>query len=555
MRKTLLIALFSLSFITLPLFAQSWAKKASKSVFVLKTFKADGSLNGSANGFFIDPDGSAVSCYAPFKGASSAVVIDSEGKEHPVTFMLGANETYDVAKFRVEAKKVQALSLSTSESVGTDVWLLSYRNQKNLSQGRIRKAEQFMGDYNYYTVALQMQDDKTGCPLMNSNGQVVGLMQQPARVNDTLCYAVSARFADSLRMTGLSLNDPALKAVNIKKAVPSELNQALLMLYVASGSLDSLAFSSLIDDFIEQYPSAPEGYQYRAQQAYGGNDFATAQRNMETAIRVADKKDDAHYEYSKLIYKKEVYNNKLPYEPWSLDLALSEAVEAYRIEPLPVYRRQQAVVLFAKNDYRQADSIYQELTQSSLRSAELFYEASTCRTAMGDSIGGLALLDSAVASFGQPYLKEAAPYLLIRAQYRMRLGDYRGAVTDLSDYESLMPMQVNEQFYYLRFQAAVSGRIYQQALNDINKALTMQPQNEVFLSEKTSFLVRVGLYKDAVETAQQLIAVSPNLSDGYLFLGLAQCLTDNKGEGVKNLQKAQELGDPQAKDLIEKYSH
>ena len=34
----------------------SWTKKASKAVFTLKTFQADGSLLASSNGFFIDED-------------------------------------------------------------------------------------------------------------------------------------------------------------------------------------------------------------------------------------------------------------------------------------------------------------------------------------------------------------------------------------------------------------------------------------------------------------------------------------------------------------------
>jgi len=35
---------------------------------------------------------------------------------------------------------------------------------------------------------------------------------------------------------------------------------------------------------------------------------------------------------------------------------------------------------------------------------------------------------------------------------------------------------------------------------------------------------------------------------------LSQCLKGDKSEGLKNLQKAKELGDAQADDLIEKYS-
>ena len=64
----------------------------------------------------------------------------------------------------------------------------------------------------------------------------------------------------------------------------------------------------------------------------------------------------------------------------------------------------------------------------------------------------------------------------------------------------------------------------------------------------------MGLYDEAMATAQECIRIAPDHSDGYLFLGLAQCLKGQKAEGVKNLRKAGEMGDPQAEGLIEKYS-
>lgn len=556
MKKVFLLLLIYLGVCSVSAYAQpSWVKKAGKSVFVLKTFKADGSLNGSTNGFFVDADGRAVSSYAPFKGASSGVIIDSDGKEFPIDYILGANETYDVAKFKVNVKKAQPLSLgSSATTVGTGVWLLPYRNVKTLPQGTVRKAERFASDYDYYTVAMKADENLVGCPIMTDDGLVVGVMQRPARQNDTLSYAVSARYADSLRINGLSLNDPALKAVKIKKAIPDDLNQAVLMLYFGANTLDSLSYAVLVDDFIERYPTAPDGYQYRAQLAFNGNNFAAAQRDMETAIKVADKKDESHHVYSKMIYQKEIYKSQLKYEPWSFDLALSEATAAYDIQPLPIYRRQQALVLFSQKKFQESSDIYKELINGPLRSADTFFEAASCREMLRDTLGQLALLDSAVATFSRPYLKEAAPYLLTRAQARIGAQKYRDAVADLNDYESLMKAQVNEHFYFLRFQAAVGGRIFQQALNDINKAIELQPQNDLFYAEKASFLVRVGMYDEAAQTASQLIELVPNQSDGYLFLGLAQCLQNKKQEGMKNLQKAKEMGDPQADELIEKYS-
>lgn len=546
----LLLILFAF----LPITAQpSWVKKATKAVFTLKTFNSDGSLLASSTGFFTNSDGEAVSNFSPFRGASSAVVIDAQGKEWPVECMLGANDTYDVAKFRVAAKKTTALPIaSVAETEGATVWLLPYHESKNCLEGKVNKAESFAGDYTYYTVTLPKGQNSIGTPLMNTAGEAIGLLQQPASTTDSLNYAVSARYADSLRITGLSLNDQTLRSTNIKKDLPKTIDQAQLMLYLASNG-DSATFVRIVEQFIEKFPTEPDGYVYRAQLRTGDQQFAEAAADMEQAIKVAKKKDEAHFNYAKLIYNKELLMPNAPYDGWSLDKALEEVREAERINPIDVYSHEQAAILYAQKKYSESYDIYATLFQSNMRSPELFYEASRCQQQLHDSVAVLALLDSCIAMFPKPYLKEAAPYLLVRANTAMDYKRYRQAVLDLNEYEQLMAASVNDKFYFLRYQASLNGRQYQQALNDIDHAITMSPRNDLYYSEKASLQVRVGQYDEAQETARQCIEVAPSHSDGYLFLGLAQCLKGQKVEGVKNLQKAKELGDDQADGIIEKY--
>lgn len=552
------IALFTIHcslFVSAAVAQPSWVKKSTKSVFTLKTFGADGTLLASAVGFYVGTGGEAVGPFTPFKGAQRAVVIDAQGKEMAVECMLGANETYDVAKFRVASAKTQPLTIATAlQTAGTQVWLLPYRETKRVPQGTVRKAETFNDTYAYYTVALQMPDDAIGAPLLTDDGQVVGLMQQPASAKDTLNYAVSALFADSLSISGLSMNDRTLRQTAIKKALPADEQQALLSLYMGASSLDSASYATMVDDFIAQFPKSHEGYVYKAQLEANAHRYAEADRLLAQALKVTEKADEVHYSYSRLVYQKALMHPEIAYEPWTLDFSLSEAQQAYDLNPQPTYLQQQAYVRFAQQQYAAASAVYDRLFSSSLRSPELFYEASRCREMQGDTLGQLALLDSCVALFSRPYLKDAAPYLLARSQVLTAQGQYRLAVADLNDYESLMSTQVNAQFYYVRFQNEVSGRLYQQALNDIAKAISMEPHNDLFYAEKASLEVRVGLYDDAIATATEAIRISPDNSDGYLFLGVAQCLKGQKADGIKNLQRAGELGDPQAADLIEKYS-
>lgn len=553
--KRLLFIIFTIH-CSLAIFAQpGWVKKATKSVFTLKTFDANGSLIGSSNGFFVGDNGEAMSSFSPFKGASRAVVIDAAGKEYPVSVIMGANDMYDVAKFRVAAQKTQPLTVSAGiQAVGSTTWILPFRETKTVKSGPVRKAETFLNNYAYYTIAIQAGENEVSCPLLNEAGEVIGLIQQPAQLNDSLSYAVSACFIDSLKITGMSINDPTLQLTQIKKDVPDDLQNAILMLYMAGSSTDSATYAGLIHDVIQKYPDAPDGYIYRAQFAAGSSDFKAADQDIQQAIKVAKEKDDAHFNYARMIYNKEIYQSNVPFESWSLDKALSEIREAQSINPQPIYQQMEANILFAQKNYNEAYELFLQLTKSQMTSAEIWYSAARCKQMQKDTTAYLALLDSTMNTFSKPYLKEAAPYLWSRANAKLDAKKYRDAVNDLNEYEQLMQAQVNDKFYYIRHQAEVEGRLYQQALNDITKAIQMNPKEAFYYSEKASLQIRVGQYQEALQTADECIAVDPETSNGYLFKGLAQCLLGNKNEGTQNLQKAKELGDPQADRLIEKYA-
>lgn len=552
MKKKILLILLGV----MPLVAMaqpSWVKKATKSVFTLKTFAEDGSLIGSSNGFFTSDKGDAVSNYTPFKGASRAVVIDASGKELPVVSIVGVNDMYDVVKFRVNGK-TQPLAISSATTpVSSQVWLLPYHEVKNVPAGTVRKAETFQGEYEYYTVAMTMPANTVSTPLINQAGEVVGLMQQPATDKDTLSYAVSARFADSLRISGFGMNEAALLQTKIKKELPDDQKEAVLALYMASSRQDSASYVNMVEDFIRKFPKASDGYMYRAQIEASSNNFAAAEKDMETAISNSTQKDDTHYNYARMIYNKIIFQADVPYDNWTLDKALEEIRLANTLNPQPTYRQMEANILFGQKKYNEAYDIYTELANTNLKGADVYFSAARCKEMLKDSTAMLALLDSAMNCFTKPYLKEAAPYLWARAQARLQAKKYRDAILDMNDYEELMVANINDSFYYLRHQAEVDGRLYQQALNDITRAIVMNPKETFYYAEKASLEIRVGLYDNAIATAKESITIDANDSDGYLFLGVAQCLKGNKKEGIPNLQKAKDMGNLQAEALIQKY--
>ena len=558
MKKQILLAVIGAVLVSTPLFGQQpkWAKKVSKAVFTLKSFGTDGALIGSSNGFFVGTDGEAVGCFAPFRGASRAVTTDARGKERPVGSIIGGDEMYDVAKFNVATAGDAALTVASSAPVeGEKVWLIAHSKTKSLEEiaGEVVRIETVRDSNAYYTLRLKAPVDAAGAPVFNANGEVIALLQRPANASDTLNYAAGIQLATRMKATGLSINDRALRQTRVKKALPTELGQATLTMYIAAQTLDSADYATLVGDFITMYPKAPDGYIYRAQMETGADKFAEAAADMEKAISLSDKKDVAHNEYAKLIYQKEVFKRDKPYAGWSLDKAADEADKAYEASPMPVYRELKARIRFAQKHYDEAYELFSELANTNLRSAELFYSASRCKELLGDTAAMVSLLDSAVNTFSKPYLKAAAPYILARARGMVKTGKYRAAVLDYNEYEKLLPTEVSDGFYYEREQAELSGNLYQQAIDDLDKAISLNPKTAIYYAEKAMVEVRVGLYDKAEATARECIAVDSQLSDGYLFLGLAQCLKGDKAKGSENLRKAKELGNIQADGLIKKY--
>ena len=532
-----------------------WVKKASKAVFTLKTFNANDELIGSSNGFFISADGIAVSSYTPFRGASKAVVIDAMGKEYPVKSIIGANDTYDIAKFRVDASKCQTLRTATAVGENTQLWLLPYnaKNGYSCTAATVKSVQKVENDYDYYTLEGNGTENTIGCPYLNAAGDVVGIKQQSSSDDNTTQYAVGATFATGLKMTGLSLNDAALKATNIKKELPDELDQAILTLYLASSMGDANSFVGLVDDFIEKFPQAPDGYSYKAQIMAAKDNYPEADKYMKLAIDNATDKAEAHYNYAKMMYQNLLYFHDSASHAWTYEQALEQAEKAVTLDPQLAYITQKAQLLFACKRYDESFTTFQDAIAKGSHNAECFYGAARCKEQLGDTTAYIALLDSAVATFSQPYLKEAAPYIFARAQALAENGQYRLAVNDYNEYENLMISQINSEFYYIRSQVEVKGRLFQQALNDLDKAIDKDPSILLYRSEKSSLQIRVRLIDDAIDTASECIRLFPDSSDGYLFLGLAQCLKGDKALGVVNLLKAKDLGDTQADTLIEKY--
>lgn len=529
--------------------AQSWVVQAKKAVFSVVTYDKDGNILNNGNGFYINDDGTAISDYNLFKNAEKAVIIDAEGQKSDVCYILGANDMYDVVKFKVNTtKKITPLTLSkTKGAVGQNIIIIPYSTQKNVTpiKSSLTNASDVAGDYKFYSIKTNLEDKNVSCPVLNEAGQVIGIVQKGTAAE---CYALDAQFGNSLVISALSLNDYSLSSIKIMKDLPEKAEDALVYVMM-SGNEDKN-----VDRLIEKFPDLAEGYLRRATNEINKKQLDAAETDLNSYFEKSSDKAEASYQISKLIYNLNLYQPEHGKADWTFKKALEEAEKAITDNSVFLYKKHKGDVLYAMGEYQNAYEAFSSLLNTEMNKAEVYSYLADCKIQLESPEEDIiALLDSAIAQFSKPYPDEAAPYLYLRAQHKSNAKKYREAITDYNDVEHIYGGRANAEFYYNREYAEKNCRMYQQASDDIQEALSLAPENFDVLVEHASFNITIKDYGKSLSSAEKLISLFPDESIGYRFKGFCQAMAGNKKEARENLEKAKSLGDENADSIITKY--
>ena len=521
-------------------------QKVSKSVFTLTTFNKDGGIIASTQGVFIDNKGTAISTFKPFVGATKASIVDASGKSMNVDAILGADELYDVAKFRIIGATTAAPIASKASVAGEKVWLVPYSIKKSpFQQEDISSVENFMTTYNYYIFSSSVPENAVGCPFVNKNGQVIGLMHTNGQTT-----AIDANYAKQLKVTGLSTLDAALRETGIRIALPDTEQDAITMMTLKKGQIPVDVYKKYTQEFINKFPTSAFGYKEKALYLVDQEKYDEAAKLMEEGIKKSTAKDEAHSNYADLIYQKIAYKGDSTYTAWTLDKAIDEAQKAYAAKPQPVYKHQEAQINFLKGNYQKACDMFLDLTKSNLNGGELYFEAAQAKTHLKAPAQEIeVLLDSAISVGARTGM--AGNYYLARANFLNEQGQYRRAIQDYNMYDSIA-RPVDANFFYTRYQCETKLRMWQPALLDIARACYLAPKQPTFFAEWASLDLRVKRYDEGISAATHCTELAPEYADGYLLLGLLQKEKGLKDEAIKNLKKAQELGDTRAAEYLSK---
>lgn len=543
-------------FATSALFAAKEPKEvaaARKSVVSILVYK-DGTLLRSGIGVFAGEKGDILSSYSLFLDADSAVCIDPAGKIRPIERVVGADDIYDCIRVRAAwDKKIQPLTIANGAAdTGASLYMVSYGKKKSGVILPLTVAEvSTVSGVSYYTFNNRMHENSLSAPVVDASGRLVALMQPVSAADSLHCYAVAVSLASNLSTTSLTYNSSLFSRIGISRALPATQKEALTTLYLLQGlaySDKKEQFLTPLADYNRDYPQSYEGHLMLAEYyAIADSAFEKARDEWDTALRLAPNSDDVYYNISK-VFVSAVARYALNDETAMafVDCAIENIDKALSVKSEPLYIQHKAELLFAKGKYAEAFDCYVALSNTNMSSADVYAAASKCKEALGEIDEAIVQMDSAVATFGSLPVEAMAPYILNSAMLKHKAGRARAAVLDFNRYESLREGKLAAPFYYMREQAEYDAKMFRQALEDIERAISLAPEEPIYFIEKGRLCYRVKMVDEALAALERAATLLPESPDVHYLMGRCYMSKDDKVSARAALLKAKEYGHPDA---------
>ena len=555
--KRRLFLLFALFVATAALATDKLPKKVEKAraaVAKVLTYK-DGQLKENGTAVFVGGEGDVIVSYGLMCGVDSAVVIDAKGKAHSVSGIVGLNNLYDCVRMRVPAgKKPVHLPLSVfGASVGDELYMLTYGNKGTGAVTRmVVSSVDSLYSNAYFTLDVKMDENYEGLPLVNANGELAAIIQ-PMTTGDTCCYAIAATIANELVTTSVTYGRGYHSGMGIRTLLPGEKEVALSCMYMQGVIGDSASYGRVVEEFVKAYPKSYEGYLCKAEfEAVYCHDIDAADAAWEKSLSFAVKPSEVYFSKAKTIASVIRNGDCAPHPTIAVENILSLLDKAIAADSLPVYVYYKADQLYDAGRYDEAYDGYMSLVgKSGVEQDRVFVNASQCQRVMKNYDVAIELMDSAVNHALVRSTDDALPLVFSRGLMNDSVGRFREAVMDYNFYEKNAPYALGANFYYIRSQAESKCKMYQQALNDLETAISMVPDYALYHFEKGLLCYRLNMLDDAVAALEAAKGFANEASDIYYLLGCAYLKSGNKPLAEENLQRAVVLGHPDAENKLE----
>ena len=541
-----------------------WIDNVYKAIVTVETTTKEG-MTKTGPGFLIRENGEAIATYELFRNAGSAVIITATGEKLPVTHILGADEMYNVIRFKAAVpKKTAFLPIANfSPALHATVFLPPSKEEKDLTQGDITEISKMSSAYDYYQIDMPLPPSQVGFPLLTATGEVFAMAQADASGKGKT-YGIALSYIQSLQVTATDIFKKTYADIGIRRAWDTAIEDAQIALMLYASQQDAAAYLETLNDFIATFPNDADSYISRANHyAFRRKELAAteneqlqmldkAMNDLDNAAKIKKNKGDAYFNKARLIFGIIVTDSLLSYKNWNMRTVEENIQKAIKDNNNPAYRQFEGELAFFLQDYEKAYASFSLVNQSPASSGTSYYYAAKSKQHLEGAtiLEIISLLDSAIL---KSPLAETADYLLENIELKLQLGLYEQVIKDYDKYFLAMGGNVTDVFYHYRQQAKLQTGDLEGALVDIDRAIIMDNTNAVYYAEKASVYLRMNDIQKAQTSVEKAIALDADFASSYRILGVCYLRQENKPEACIYFHKAKELGDPLVERLINEH--
>ena len=286
-----------------------------EAVVTIRTFNPDMEPIGLGTGFFYNDQGHLITNYHVMAGAYAAIVKTRDGESYPVSAVLADNESVDLIQLAVAIPAERRRWLSVTDTlpaiadrvlvVGSPLGL-----EQTVSEGIVSAIRDVPGVGKIFQVSAPISQGSSGSPVVNRDGQVVGVVSFQSQRGQNLNFAVASDNLLKLEKpeTELSVSEWAYARIKHKPQEVQNLCREGFNFTVRGEYKEALNY---FQEAVEASPDDTEAWFGLGNCYIGLEQPAEAIEAYQQVIRTAPENANAHYNLGHYYRQLERYEEAL----------------------------------------------------------------------------------------------------------------------------------------------------------------------------------------------------------------------------------------------------
>lgn len=176
---------------------------ANPSVVLIQIYDDKGNVSGAGSGFILSSDGRILTNFHVIAHTKRATVRLANDDAYDKVYVLGVDRRKDIALLKIDAVNLPPLRLANSITcqIGDKVYTLGSPLgflQNTLSEGLLSGIRQMDG-YKLFQLSAPISHGSSGGPVLNSSGEVIGLVDATISEGQNLNFAIPIDYAAGMR--------------------------------------------------------------------------------------------------------------------------------------------------------------------------------------------------------------------------------------------------------------------------------------------------------------------------------------------------------------------